>query len=47
MVGVTMHGQVIGELHVGTFTPEGTDAAAAQVAALKDPITVIEVMPVG
>ena len=28
--GVTMHGQVIYELHVGTFTPEGTfDAAAA------------------
>ena len=47
-VGVTMHGQVIYELHVGTFTPEGTfDAAAAQVAALKDlGITVIEVMPV-
>ena len=46
--GVTMHGQVIYELHVGTFTPEGTfDAAAAQVAALKDlGITVIEVMPV-
>ncbi|MBS0170704.1 MAG: malto-oligosyltrehalose trehalohydrolase [Nitrospira sp.] len=46
--GVRMHGQVIYELHIGTFTPEGTfDAAAAQLAALKDlGITVVEVMPV-
>ena len=46
--GVKMRGQAIYELHVGTFTPEGTlDAAAAQLVALKDlGITVIEVMPV-
>lgn len=47
--GVTMRGQVIYELHVGTFTPEGTfDAAVAQLNVLKDlGITVVEVMPVG
>ena len=43
-----MHGQVIYELHIGTFTPEGTfDSAITRLDALKDlGITVIEVMPV-
>ena len=47
--GVTLAGQVIYELHVGTFTREGTwRAAAGQLAALADlGITVIEVMPIG
>lgn len=46
--GVKMRGQAMYELHVGTFTTEGTlDAASAQLAALKDlGITVVEVMPV-
>ena len=46
--GIRMHGQVIYELHIGTFTREGTfDAAIAQLDELKDlGITVIEVMPV-
>lgn len=46
--GVRLEGQVIYELHVGTFTREGTWAAAArqlpELAALG--ITVIEMMPV-
>lgn len=46
--GVSLRGQVIYELHVGTFTRAGTWAAAAnelpELAALG--ITVIEVMPV-
>jgi len=46
--GVGLEGQVIYELHVGTFTPEGTFAAAmrelGELAALG--ITVIEIMPV-
>jgi len=45
--GVGPRNQVIYELHVGTFTPEGTFAAAqaqlAELAALG--ITVIEIMP--
>ncbi len=46
--GVTMHGQVIYELHIGAFTPEGTfDAAISRLDDLKElGITVIEVMPV-
>src|SRR5438067_895776 len=46
--GVKLQGQVIYELHVGTFTPEGTWAAAArQLPVLKDiGVTVVEVMPV-
>jgi maltooligosyltrehalose trehalohydrolase len=46
--GVGTHGQVIYELHVGTFTSEGTyEAAARELAALRDlGITVIELMPV-
>jgi maltooligosyltrehalose trehalohydrolase len=46
--GVDIHGQVIYELHVGSFTPEGTFAAAArQLERLRDlGVTVIELMPV-
>jgi maltooligosyltrehalose trehalohydrolase len=45
--GIRMPGQVIYELHVGTFTPEGTlDAAIGQLDELKDfGITVVELMP--
>lgn len=45
--GVRMPGQVIYELHVGTFTPEGTlDAAIPQFNELKEcGITLIELMP--
>jgi maltooligosyltrehalose trehalohydrolase len=46
--GVTGKGQVIYELHVGTFTAEGTFAAAArELPALRElGITVVELMPV-
>ena len=46
--GVQLHGQVIYELHIGTFTPEGTfDAAAEKLRYLRElGITMIEVMPV-
>ncbi len=46
--GIQLKGQVIYELHLGTFTPEGTWAAAAdKLEYLRDTgITVIEVMPV-
>jgi maltooligosyltrehalose trehalohydrolase len=46
--GVTLPGQVIYELHVGTFTPEGTwGSAARQLPALADlGVTLLEVMPV-
>jgi maltooligosyltrehalose trehalohydrolase len=46
--GIRPDGQVIYEMHVGTFTPEGTwRSAAAQLPALADlGITVIEMMPV-
>jgi maltooligosyltrehalose trehalohydrolase len=46
--GVAREGQVLYEMHVGTFTPEGTwAAAAAQLRDLADTgITVIEMMPV-
>ena len=47
--GIGPEGQVIYEMHVGTFTPEGTWAAAAaqlpELAALG--VTAIEMMPVG
>ncbi len=45
--GVGREGQVIYEMHFGTFTPEGTYAAAAeQLGVLADlGVTVIEVMP--
>lgn len=46
--GVPLRGQVIYEMHIGTFTPEGTWEAAArqlpELAALG--ITLLEVMPV-
>lgn len=46
--GVRLEGQVIYELHVGAFTPEGTwTAAARELPALADlGVTLIEVMPV-
>lgn len=46
--GVQMHGQVIYELHIGTFTPDGTfDAAIGELDTLKAlGITLIELMPV-
>ena len=45
--GIRMPGQVIYELHVGTFTPEGTlDAAIRELDELKDcGFTIIELMP--
>lgn len=47
-LGVSLHGQVLYEMHVGTFTREGTwSAAMRQLAELADlGITVIELMPV-
>jgi len=46
--GVNLEGQVIYEMHIGTFTPEGTFAAAKrELPELAETgITVIEVMPV-
>ena len=46
--GVSLPGQVLYELHVGTFTAEGTwTAAAAQLKELADlGVTVVELMPV-
>lgn len=46
--GVSMHGQVIYELHIGTFTVEGTyQAALEKLPSLKDlGITVVELLPV-
>ena len=46
--GVTATRQVLYEMHVGTFTPEGTFAAAAeQLAELADiGISVVEMMPI-
>jgi maltooligosyltrehalose trehalohydrolase len=46
--GAPLRGQIIYEMHVGTFTPEGTWAAAArELAELADlGITCLEVMPV-
>jgi maltooligosyltrehalose trehalohydrolase len=45
--GITLAGQVIYELHVGTFTPEGTwRAAADRLPALAETgVTTVEVMP--
>ena len=45
--GISLEGQVIYELHVGTFTPEGTlDAARLQLPELATfGITVVELMP--
>jgi maltooligosyltrehalose trehalohydrolase len=46
--GLTPDGQVLYEMHVGTFTPEGTwRAAAEQLPRLADlGVTVVEMMPV-
>ena len=46
--GIKLHGQVIYELHIGTFTQEGTfDAAIERLAWLKGiGITLIEVLPI-
>jgi maltooligosyltrehalose trehalohydrolase len=46
--GVSLRGQVLYELHVGTFTPEGTwRAAADRLGHLADTgLTIVEVMPV-
>lgn len=46
--GVTPRGQVLYEMHIGTFTPEGTYAAAEEhLPFLKElGITVLELMPV-
>lgn len=46
--GVEAQGQILYEMHIGTFTPEGTwDAARAQLKELASAgITVIEVMPI-
>ncbi len=46
--GVEIARQVIYELHVGTFTPEGTfDAAAGKLEYLRDlGVTVLELMPI-
>lgn len=47
--GVPLARAVVYEMHIGTFTPEGTWAAAGtQLAALQEVgVTVLEVMPVG
>ena len=46
--GARLHGQVIYEVHVGTFTPAGTlDAAAGKLEYLRElGVTMIELMPV-
>jgi maltooligosyltrehalose trehalohydrolase len=46
--GCELKGQVLYEMHIGTFTPEGTWRAAAQhLDALRDiGITLLEIMPV-
>ncbi|HEX3817606.1 MAG TPA: malto-oligosyltrehalose trehalohydrolase [Chthoniobacterales bacterium] len=46
--GLPLKGQIIYEMHIGTFTPEGTwAAAAAQLPALaENGITLIEMMPI-
>lgn len=46
--GITPHGQVLYELHIGTFTREGTwSAAARRLEALAElGITTVELMPV-
>jgi maltooligosyltrehalose trehalohydrolase len=46
--GTRIEGQVIYELHIGAFTPEGTfDAASQKLAYLRDlGVTMLEIMPV-
>lgn len=47
--GVSLEGQVIYEIHLGTFTPEGTwNSARKKLPYLKETgITLLEIMPVG
>lgn len=47
-VGIPLHQYIIYELHIGTFTPQGTfDAAIAHLDRLSDlGITAVEIMPV-
>jgi maltooligosyltrehalose trehalohydrolase len=47
--GVTLRGQVIYEMHIGTFTPAGTWAGATEkLRQLRDlGVTVLQVMPIG
>ena len=46
--GIAMPGQIIYEMHIGTFTPEGTWRAAVEKLPLlkQDGITLLEMMPV-
>ena len=46
--GVRIEGQVLYEIHIGTFTPPGTwKSAAEQLSALKElGVTVLEIMPI-
>jgi maltooligosyltrehalose trehalohydrolase len=46
--GVTLAGHIMYEMHIGTFTPQGTwRAAAEKLAGLKeDGITLLEMMPI-
>src|SRR5262249_556236 len=46
--GLPRRGQVVSEIHLGTFTPEGTwAAAAAKLPLIKEAgITCVEVMPI-
>jgi maltooligosyltrehalose trehalohydrolase len=46
--GLTLEGQVLYEMHIGAFTPEGTFAAAArELKSLADlGVTCVEIMPV-
>src|SRR4029453_8799594 len=47
--GVPLEGQVLYEMHLGTFTPAGTwEAASQELPALAElGVTVLEIMPVG
>src|SRR5246500_296533 len=46
--GVEIEGQVLYEMHIGTFTPAGTwNAAVEQLSSLKElGVTVLEIMPI-
>ena len=46
--GVPLEGQVLYEMHIGTFTPDGTwEAASRELPALADlGVTVLEIMPI-
>src|SRR5947209_7343434 len=46
--GTTLAGHIMYEMHIGTFTPEGTWRAAAEKLALlkEDGITLLEMMPI-